>query len=188
MSRDTCLATRRGEQSAAMLDLRMSCLDRWLDELALVGALPATVTGRRVRAGFTCRLEPCADRDALAGVPLPPPAACGGRRASTTAGPAPVVTPRYREALAESTAWWLRPARWAIRRCSAKLLAAGTQNHAGQVAASLLQEAIAPLAGRDDETLAEAWTVRTFVSGIRQSATPRPWPTPRRRRSPRPAP
>jgi eukaryotic-like serine/threonine-protein kinase len=79
MRRDACLATRvRGEQSEALLDLRMACLDRRLAQLReLTGVLAAAdrdvVTGA---AGAVDALEPlsgCADAAALS-ARLPAPA------------------------------------------------------------------------------------------------------------------
>ncbi|HLU67677.1 MAG TPA: serine/threonine-protein kinase [Kofleriaceae bacterium] len=75
---DACEAThQRGEQSAALLDLRMRCLDRRREELTAVVDLAAkadrSVVENAVKA--TSALTPlsvCADAEALA-TPVPPP-------------------------------------------------------------------------------------------------------------------
>ncbi len=79
MRRDACLATRvRGEQSEALLDLRMACLDRRLAQLgeltSIFAAADHDVVEGAVRA--VTRLDPlsgCADAAALT-ARLPPPA------------------------------------------------------------------------------------------------------------------
>jgi tetratricopeptide (TPR) repeat protein/tRNA A-37 threonylcarbamoyl transferase component Bud32 len=77
----TCEATRiRGEQSEAMLDLRMACLDRRKQELAaLVDLLArgdlATVAHAPRAALALSPLSTCADATALAGPSAPAPSA-----------------------------------------------------------------------------------------------------------------
>jgi eukaryotic-like serine/threonine-protein kinase len=74
---DACAATLRGEQSEALMDLRMSCLDGRLRSVrALVGVLARadqTVVGNAVTmvAGLAA-LPPCADAVALRSA-VPPP-------------------------------------------------------------------------------------------------------------------
>ena len=72
-----CEATQLGEQSQAMLDLRMRCLERRLGELdALVDVLAqadAKVVGSAAEAATHLpRLEQCADLEALAAEVKPP--------------------------------------------------------------------------------------------------------------------
>jgi tetratricopeptide (TPR) repeat protein/tRNA A-37 threonylcarbamoyl transferase component Bud32 len=78
MHEDACTATRvRGEQSEALLDLRVRCLGQRLDEMkALVDVFEhadAAVVERAVKAaGGLSGLDICADAEVLKGV-LPPP-------------------------------------------------------------------------------------------------------------------
>ncbi len=78
MHRETCEAThKQGAQSEVLLDLRMSCLDRRLAELAslveiLERADPETTSNAPRAANALSRIETCADREALlAPVPVP---------------------------------------------------------------------------------------------------------------------
>jgi eukaryotic-like serine/threonine-protein kinase len=78
MHRATCLATLRGEQSPNLLDRRMACLSRRLDQThALLDLFVGRPDGHVVdqAVGLVTRLEPldtCADASALlAGVALP---------------------------------------------------------------------------------------------------------------------
>jgi tetratricopeptide (TPR) repeat protein len=77
---DACEATRvRGEQSEAMLDLRMECLDDRLLELdaltALLASATATTLPTAVRAAESLDLSLCADTSSLAARTRPPPEA-----------------------------------------------------------------------------------------------------------------
>lgn len=74
---EACEATARGEQSEAMLDLRMACLDGRLDHLrAAVDVLAEADRGTVVRAVELVKripsLERCADFDALTAEHPPP--------------------------------------------------------------------------------------------------------------------
>jgi serine/threonine protein kinase/Tfp pilus assembly protein PilF len=78
MHRDACLANDRGEQSDALLDLRMACLERRRGELAaMIGELTEGVDAERVSRALDAvsalpDVATCADREALtAAVPLP---------------------------------------------------------------------------------------------------------------------
>src|SRR5262249_19554608 len=81
LRRNTCEATPvRGEQSETLLDARMACLGRRLDETsALVDLLAGARTGELDRAvEMTARLTPvqtCADVDLSTQPPLPSPQA-----------------------------------------------------------------------------------------------------------------
>jgi eukaryotic-like serine/threonine-protein kinase len=77
---ETCRATHvRGEQSAALLDLRMACLDRHLDAVAALTKVFAAATDGAVvdvAVGATSKLPAlaaCADVESLSAV-VPPPA------------------------------------------------------------------------------------------------------------------
>jgi tetratricopeptide (TPR) repeat protein len=177
MSRSTCEATQRGEQSAAMLDLRMSCLDRRLDELAaFVAAAPRSRTGPAATvasAAFALSpIEPCADRDRLAGV-LPPPA----RRATVAELRGRIDRDRARQHTPEAGA-----ALDDIERLIAEARALGyppvlgeallvrgyLQRRAGRftdAAESFKAAAEAAGAGHDDDTLVDAWTQRAYIVG-----------------------
>ncbi len=75
---DACLAHRRGEQSAALLDRRMACLSRGRAALAasvdLLGG-PAAVPGAMVALGELPDLGRCGDPAAMLATVAPPPAA-----------------------------------------------------------------------------------------------------------------
>src|SRR5262249_58375047 len=71
MHRNACVATQKGEQSAAALDLRMGCLARRLGDVRALSALLATadvqVMERSVQAvGALPDLAACADVERLA--------------------------------------------------------------------------------------------------------------------------
>ncbi|HVK77016.1 MAG TPA: serine/threonine-protein kinase [Kofleriaceae bacterium] len=179
MAHQTCEATRRGTQSQAMLDLRMACLDRRLDELgALAGELAGASTPAELDAAIEAAyalspLEPCADRERLAGV-LPPPAKVAAAVAAlrrridvVRLGQKTRRHPQVRTELAalvdEARALGYPPL-----VAEALLDRALLENHAGdtRAAEATLREAIeAAAAARDDETAARAWITRVFVAG-----------------------
>jgi tetratricopeptide (TPR) repeat protein len=77
MRDESCRASSRGEQSAAMQDLRTSCLDARLGHLRALAGLFADADAQTVNraAGAAMsldRLEPCSDPAALAGTPALP--------------------------------------------------------------------------------------------------------------------
>ncbi|HEY3360041.1 MAG TPA: serine/threonine-protein kinase [Polyangia bacterium] len=78
MHEDACAATRvRGEQSEALLDLRMACLGQRLEEVKALGDVLAAADAKTVEraasaAGAVSPLAVCGDAEALKGV-LPPP-------------------------------------------------------------------------------------------------------------------
>jgi tetratricopeptide (TPR) repeat protein len=179
MTRATCEATQRGEQSAAMLDLRTSCLDRRLDELAAFVAAAARSDGRRptttaATAAFELSpIEPCADRDRLAGV-LPPPAAA---RAAVTELRARIDRDRARQQTTSASAALddiehviaqARTLGYAPVLGEALLVRGHLQRHSGRFAAaadSYKDAAAAAGAGHDDDTLIGAWTQRGRMIG-----------------------
>jgi eukaryotic-like serine/threonine-protein kinase len=77
MHRETCEATHvRGEQSAEMLDLRMGCLDRRLEEFGALAVVFATADAKVVERGVDAAtslpdLARCADRAELRAVGRP---------------------------------------------------------------------------------------------------------------------
>jgi tetratricopeptide (TPR) repeat protein len=77
MYRDACLASARGEQSPALLDRRMACLDRGLDQLRgraslLAGKVDGEVVDRALDVAELEPLDRCADARALLGAAAPP--------------------------------------------------------------------------------------------------------------------
>lgn len=178
MSRSTCEATQRGEQSAAMLDLRMSCLDRRLDELAAFVAATARSHGGGqaaavVSAAFALSpIEPCADRDRLAGV-LPPPT----RRATVAELRGRIARDRARQHTPEAGAALddierligeARALGYPPVLGEALLVRGSLQRRAGRfadAAESFKAAAEAAGAGHDDDTLVDAWTLRGHIVG-----------------------
>ena len=183
MASDVCRATRDGEQSAALLDIRMACLDRRLDEL---GALTASLAAHSTRserdisrgreAAFSLSpLEPCADRNQLSGV-APPPAAVAAKVAALRTRLDRVRgmlrTSSYLAALTDANAIVDEARAIAYPPLLGEaLLARGLlENNASKLdaAATTLEQAarIAASAG-DDETASQAWVARVFVANQR---------------------
>ncbi|HKE18412.1 MAG TPA: serine/threonine-protein kinase [Kofleriaceae bacterium] len=88
--RDACLAHRRGEQSAALLDRRMACLARGkaalgatVDVLALTPA--SAIPGALVAVGELPDLDRCGDPAAMLSAVAPPPPAIAGQVAAVDA-------------------------------------------------------------------------------------------------------
>ena len=179
MARATCEATRRGEQSAAMLDLRTSCLDRRLDELAAFVAAAGRADDHRPPTAATAAfalspLEPCADRDRLAGVLPPPPTlrlAVAELRARIDRDRARQQTVEANAALddIERVLAQTRPLGYAPLLGEALLVRGRLQVRAGRFAAaaeSFQEAAAAAGTGHDDDTLVDAWTERAHIVGI----------------------
>ncbi len=183
MASDVCRATRDGEQSAALLDIRMACLDRRLDELGALTASLAASPARSERdiargreAAFALSpLEPCADRNQLSGV-APPPAAVAAKVAALRTRLDRVRgmlrTAGYIAALADAGAIVDEARSLAYPPLLGEaLLARGLlENNASKLdaAAATLEQAarIASGAG-DDETASQAWVARVFVANQR---------------------
>jgi tetratricopeptide (TPR) repeat protein len=77
MHRDACLVAARGEQSPALLDRRMACLDRRLEQLRgrvalLSGSPDGTVVDRALDVADLEPLDACADAATLLGKTAPP--------------------------------------------------------------------------------------------------------------------
>ena len=179
-ARQTCEATRRGEQSAAMLDLKMACLERRRDELVAVASAAVSASPDvQIRAAYELApLEPCADRDELAGVLPPPPplrAAVAAVRGALLRISARQKTTHYRAALADARALAARARALGYGPLTAEVLNLVSKL---ETQAALYKEADATLAlaiagaaqGRDDALLAELWTTRIFVARARGRA------------------
>ena len=181
MADSTCRATERGEQSAPLLDLRMACLDRRLDELAALAAELSALTpdAQITAAQAPSALEPCADRERLLGVlPVPP-----GRRGEVAAFykelarvAAQQKTGQHAAALAQAAelVTRARALAYAPALADALVILGKLENHASlhDAADATLKEAtIAAAEARDDELLAEAWTARIYIAAIRGKLT-----------------
>ena len=177
MARETCEATQRGEQSGEMLDLRMSCLDRRLDELAATATVaPDSPPDGQVRAASELSLlDPCADRDRLASV-LPPSAvqrdAVADARKDLARIAARQKTTGYKGALDEARALATRTKAIGYGPLDAETenLVGKLETHASQLdrADDTIKRAIAAAAdGHDDALLADLWATRIFVATAR---------------------
>jgi eukaryotic-like serine/threonine-protein kinase len=175
MARATCEATQRGAQSPAMLDLRTSCLDRRLGELTtFIADVVKQPSGADVSAVFELSpIEPCADRDRLAGV-LPPSAA---DRPAVAELRVRIDRDRARQETRESGAALddieqvvarARTLGYAPVLGEALLVRGRLQYRAGRFVAaaeSFKDAAAAAGAGRDDDALVSAWTQLAHVLG-----------------------
>jgi eukaryotic-like serine/threonine-protein kinase len=182
MHTEACEATHlRGEQSAAMLDLRMGCLARRRDELrALVDELVRAPDAERLleAVGAVARLpevEACADRDALTTV-VPPPrdptvrAAIDEERRELARIGALIDTGQWAEgrARAERAVTRARQLGWAPLEAEASYRRGLAERHGGDLVAA---EAALRAAGRAaarahlDDVAAEIWTELVWVVG-----------------------
>jgi tetratricopeptide (TPR) repeat protein len=186
MHRDACLATRvRGEQSNAMLDLRMSCLDRRRDELdALIGELVRSPDVERVRnAVDAVRALPdvasCADKDALTAV-VPPPtdpvqrAAIDDERRELAAIKALIDTGQWAEGRdrAERAQTRARQLGWAPLVAEAAYQRGQAERHSGHIdaaEAALTEAAQEAARAHLDDLSAMAWSELVAVVGYEES-------------------
>ncbi len=168
-----CEATQRGEQSAALLDLRMHCLDRGLSELdQLVAALQTNPDRQTVERAVQSTadlpaLDACADRNALsAAVPPPRDPAAASRVANLERRLDKAVAlerlGRYREGLAELTGVAEQAASIPYSPLEARVRYRTAQIHrqAGDYPSSEREARRALDAAsraKDDETVADAW-------------------------------
>jgi tetratricopeptide (TPR) repeat protein len=174
-----CRATRvHGEQSEALLDLRMDCLSRSLDELrALVDRFERADarTVRRALASVDQLASPrrCADASALM-ARAPPPASpdqrarVGRLRARLARIKALRITGHYREALRRVERAWpeIRALGHAPLTAAAALERGSALHHVGRydAAETALHRAVREaLAGRDDALAVWAWNALAFV-------------------------
>jgi len=183
MADEVCVSTRRGEQSAAMLDLRMGCLDRRLDELGALAdtlarqppAAPRQVALAREAVYALSPLESCADRALLAGV-APPPAAIAPavaalrRRIDHARGQEKTRAEATAAAEVTATATDARQVAYPAVLAEA-LLVEGTlelrTDRLDAAAATLAETARIAATARDDDTLTRAWAARAYVANQR---------------------
>lgn len=181
MRTDACLATRvRAEQSDALLDLRMACLDDRRREIAALTKQLASADAAMASswpnalAGLSA-LEGCANARALTGVvPLPSDAAARGRidALSTRLADAKAQywSGHYREA-AEAAAPLLEPAKKeAYSPLVARILllegdAEQRMQKYDESTRHLHAAAAAALGARDDIGAADAWSLLVRVEG-----------------------
>lgn len=185
MHTDACEATRvRHEQSGAMLDLRMECLGRRLDEFGALSELLADADAELIRTGVaaTAKLVPvsvCADTDLLkAPVPVPDDPDVRERirdlRASLARVKVHEDAGRYARglALAKVAVQRARVVGHAPVLAEALLREGRLALATGDVARAepLLREAVQTAsAGRDDLTAARAWIALVGVVGHGQA-------------------
>ncbi len=182
--REACLATRQhGEQSEALLDLRMRCLDRRLQEVqALVRVLAEAddeVMGRAESAvAVLPALAACRDARTLS-AEVEPPADPAGRakiaavEEKLARGEALLQAGRYQAALEEATAASALAADAAFKpiQAEALLLLGRAQDRNGMLAEaeeSLNAALLAAEAGRADRAAAQAWIQLVSVVGDRR--------------------
>jgi tetratricopeptide (TPR) repeat protein len=185
MHTDACEATRvRHEQSDAMLDLRMECLGRRLDEFGALSELLADADAELIRTGVaaTAKLVPvsvCADTDLLkAPVPVPDDPDVRERirdlRASLARVKVHEDAGRYARglALAKVAVQRARVVGHAPVLAEALLREGRLALATGDAARAepLLREAVQTAsAGRDDLTAARAWIALVGVVGHGQA-------------------
>jgi tetratricopeptide (TPR) repeat protein len=179
--RDACEATRlRGEQSEALLDLRMACFDQRLAALeaqaSVLAAADTTIVGKSALAvADIARIDGCADRAALqAALPLPTEpakrdavnqtvAVLSEARALVLTGKYEAAEARAGRALTSARAIPFRPL-----EAEALFLLGRAEGLLARFAASeehLDEAARVAIASRRDDTLAEAWTELVRVQG-----------------------
>ncbi len=179
--RDACEATRvRGEQSEALLDLRMACLDRRLAALKaeadVLAVADATVVGKSVLAVEDIpRIDGCADADALrSAVPLPSDPrqreAANATIAVLSEARALILTGKYDAASAKAALALTSTRGGPYRPLEAEALfllgrAEGLLAHYPEAETQLGEAARVAIASRRDDTLAEAWTELVRVQG-----------------------
>ena len=180
MRRGACEATRlRGEQSEALLDLRMECLDRKRDELralthGLVEADRPAVMGS-VRATFGLSpISECADITAL-GAPIRPPMQSirervEAERSELAAVRALRLLGRIRPALEQTEAIAARAKQLGYRPLDAEVLMVlgDLKDRSGDTpsAIKLIEDAVAAAeAGNHKLVAAEAWSNLAWMLG-----------------------
>jgi tetratricopeptide (TPR) repeat protein/predicted Ser/Thr protein kinase len=177
----TCAATRvRGDQSEAVMDLRMRCLDQRARELDALAATLASTTARQIdqAVAATYKLTPidaCADVVALS-APIPPPTAAALRVLVDQLGAAEARVKaradagRYQEAVALGLPLVIAANATGYRPLAAELtqLLGDAEAQAGDAATartSLDQAAWLAEASHHDALAARAWTSLAFVAG-----------------------
>ncbi len=183
MRTDACLATRvRGEQSAELLDLRMDCLRRRLDEVRatvdVLAVADADLVSRAAEiASALPPLDGCADTEALR-APVPPPAdpstrarvdadrrELGKVRALWAAGRYADAKAALSPVSADAETLGFRPLQGETLLAAARL--ADSSGEYAEAAKLYKEAAIAAEAGRDDETAARARNGLVWITGER---------------------
>jgi serine/threonine-protein kinase len=186
MYTESCEATNvRGEQSAALLDLRTQCLDRRLKEMGALAAIFArgpdpAVLDRAVQSLLSLPdLEVCADASALSAA-IPPPADPSARaridalRGRLGEAEALYVAGKYKEGLPAASALAEEAKATQYTPLEAEALALrGRFERAGgdaKSAEATFREVI-PLAARarDDDLVARSWSDLLFAVGMDQT-------------------
>jgi tetratricopeptide (TPR) repeat protein/predicted Ser/Thr protein kinase len=179
---EVCEATRvRGEQSEAVMDLRMTCLDQRMRELDALAALVETSTANQIDQAISTALkltplDVCDDVAALSAV-IPPPTDPSTRtQVDALAVQVAQVkvrfdAGRYADAVELGQSLVARAAEVGYRPLRAELmqLVGASQSLAGDPGAgrvSLEEAAYQAEASRHDAIAARAWTVSTYVAGF----------------------
>ena len=180
MRTEACEATRRGEQSAELLDLRVACLDQRRGEVGalarLLGRADETVVIKAVSAAFELTpLELCADAAALRQATPPPRdpavrARVAGVRHRLETAAALLRATKYAEGLDLARPLSVEAAAigYAPLRAEAFELLAELEDLGGQapVAESLYRRAaVAASEAGNDHLLATAWVKLIYVIG-----------------------
>ncbi len=181
---DACRATAvRHEQSAALLDLRMGCLDRRLGSLAALmrvfARADAQVVDRAVAAARGLdSLDACADAGALAAAVAPPAGAVAGEvaalRARLDEAQALLSAGRTKDAYDSLIALAADARRSSYRPLLADVLArlGGVQVEQGdaKAARATLEEAMAVASEvKDDTRLADALVFLLYLTGVKEA-------------------
>jgi tetratricopeptide (TPR) repeat protein/predicted Ser/Thr protein kinase len=184
MHRQACEATRiSGEQSEAMLDLRMECLDRRRDEMrALVDLLAAadrdTVLSALPAVEALPAIDSCGNAAALREVIPPPDPATAAEarrlRERHAAINALLLTGHARTALEQARGLAADAARLGYKPVEAEalVLVATGLRASGEMAAAeetLYQALAAAEAGRANELVVDAWLELAWVVGEEQA-------------------
>jgi tetratricopeptide (TPR) repeat protein/predicted Ser/Thr protein kinase len=177
--RAACLTQRRGLQSEAMLDRRMTCLERGRSALATVAEIASTTDALPEVARAVAALpEPdaCADLTVLASDAPPPPAvlaarlvplrrALEGARVQLAAGRSSAA-----RTIAHGVTSELRSIGYAPLLAESLLVEGDALRRTDQTAATgLLQEATTTgFAGHVDAVAIEAWARRAWLEGMNE--------------------
>jgi serine/threonine-protein kinase len=182
---ESCEATNvRGDQSAQLLDLRTTCLDRRRDEMKALTTLlaersDAGVLDRAVQASYALsRLDGCADAEALtAAFPPPADAATRAQVAALRARMSTVKvlddTGKVKEglALASQLVEEARASHYPPAEAEALVLLGRLHRSASDAKAAetvLHEAALAAARAKDDAQAAQAWTYLVYVIGKQQ--------------------
>lgn len=179
---DACAATRvRNEQSEALMDLRLSCLDRRLQRVAATTELLATpgkvgLERAAMITYFLPDLAECADAAGLRAVIPPPPRArqpVERERATLAQGRNLLTAGRFDEAVAVFEPAVVRARALGYPPLTAEaLLGLGEGQrmlgHHDQARTSLFEAAVVAQSGRDDYLLARVWSSLVDVETVRR--------------------